>query len=100
MKVTLTVIFSFLFSAAMAASAQHKSVIITFPSETPDSVVQQAKDAIKANGGKITHEYNLIKGFAAEAPSVAMDAVSALGTEYPPVIEDDQIVTINQPATN
>jgi hypothetical protein len=38
-----------------------KQVIISYPNETPDWVVQEAKDAILGAGGAITHEYNLIK---------------------------------------
>lgn len=38
-----------------------KQVIITYPSETPDSVVQNAKDKITESGGVITHSYDLIK---------------------------------------
>lgn len=38
-----------------------KSVIITYPPETPDAVLAQAKKAIVDGGGLITHEYQLIK---------------------------------------
>jgi len=38
-----------------------KSVIITYPDNTPDSVLNQAKKAIIDGGGVITHEYNAIK---------------------------------------
>jgi hypothetical protein len=47
-------------SGALAVDVQ-KSVIISYPSETPDSVLDQAKQAIKDSGGVITHEYQLIK---------------------------------------
>lgn len=46
--------------AAVAVDVQ-KSVIITYPAETPDSILDQAKDAIRDGGGVITHEYQLIK---------------------------------------
>lgn len=38
-----------------------KSVIVTYDSGAPDSIVAQAMDAIRAAGGVITHEYKLIR---------------------------------------
>lgn len=49
-----------LLSGAIAVDIQ-KSVLITYPPETPDSVLSQAKKAIVDAGGVITHEYTLIK---------------------------------------
>lgn len=46
--------------AAVAVDVQ-KSVIITYPADTPDTVLDQAKQAIREGGGAITHEYRLIK---------------------------------------
>ena len=46
-------------------------------------------------GGVITHEYQLIKAFAANAPAKALDSVQAMGSQYNAVVEDDQIVTAN-----
>ena len=48
------------FSGVSAVDVQ-KSVIITYPPETPNSVLDQAKKAIEDGGGLITHEYQLIK---------------------------------------
>ncbi|KAL1955618.1 hypothetical protein VTO42DRAFT_8351 [Malbranchea cinnamomea] len=72
-----------------------KSVVITYPKETPDSVVQKAKQAILDAGGKITHEYNLIKGFAADVPEEAVNSISALDATYAPNVEEDKVYTIN-----
>lgn len=47
-------------SGAFAVDVQ-KSVVITYPSNTPDSVLDQARHAIEESGGIITHEYHLIK---------------------------------------
>lgn len=47
--------------AGAAAVDQKKQVVVTYESSTPDWVVNEAKDAIVAAGGVITHEYNLIK---------------------------------------
>ncbi len=49
-----------LLSGVIAADIQ-KSVIVTYPPETPDSIVDQAKKAVLDAGGIITHEYKLIK---------------------------------------
>lgn len=49
-----------LFSSALAVDIQ-KSVIVSYPEGTPESVLDQAKDAIRQAGGQITHEYTLIR---------------------------------------
>jgi hypothetical protein len=50
------------FVALVAAAAQpQKSVIMTWSSDTPYHIIDQAKDAIVSAGGVITHEYHIIK---------------------------------------
>ncbi|PVI08639.1 hypothetical protein DM02DRAFT_608012 [Periconia macrospinosa] len=41
-----------------AAVVPMHSVIISFPAEAPDHLLQKAKDAVIAAKGKITHEYS------------------------------------------
>lgn len=44
------------------AVEQKKSAIVWFEDEsTPDSIVEECKDALKKAGGKITHVYSIIK---------------------------------------
>jgi Mrp family chromosome partitioning ATPase len=50
-----------LVTATLGANVPQKAVIVSYPDETPDSVINQAMDAIKDAGGMITHEYRLIK---------------------------------------
>ncbi len=50
-----------LVAIAFAVTLPQKAVIVSYPDDTPDSVIEQAKGAIKAAGGIITHEYKLIK---------------------------------------
>ncbi|KAK2873437.1 hypothetical protein FQN49_002378 [Arthroderma sp. PD_2] len=76
-------------------AAQMKSIIVSYPQGTPDSVVQDAKKAITDAGGKITHEYTLIQGFSAEAPESVFDQVKTMSAEHQPAIEEDQVVSIN-----
>lgn len=40
-----------LIAAALAVQMPQKSVIVTYPQDTPDRVIDQAMDAIKAAGG-------------------------------------------------
>lgn len=59
-------LFSFLIAALTLLSGViavdiQKSVLITYPPETPDGIVTDAKKAIVDAGGTITHEYKLIK---------------------------------------
>lgn len=46
---------------SLAAVQPQKSVIVSYEQSTPDSYIEQAKEAIIEAGGKITHTYSLIK---------------------------------------
>ncbi|KAL1840517.1 hypothetical protein VTJ49DRAFT_338 [Mycothermus thermophilus] len=88
---TFLSILTLLCSSVMAVDVL-KSVLITYPPETPDSVVNQAKKAVVEAGGIITHEYKLIKGFAAKVGETVLQSVSALGKEYQVLVEEDEEV--------
>ncbi|KAL2007141.1 hypothetical protein VTN00DRAFT_8579 [Thermoascus crustaceus] len=81
-----------LLSFTQAVKTQ-KSFVVTYPHDTPDSVLNQAKQAITDAGGVITHEYQLIKGFAAKASANVIESVSTLSAAYNPFIEEDKVVT-------
>ncbi|KAF7868336.1 hypothetical protein EAF04_004868 [Stromatinia cepivora] len=92
----LALLSTFIFAtAALSAALPQKAVIVSYPDNTPDDVVQKAMDAIKAAGGMITHEYILIKGFAAKAPAQVLVTVQSWGNDYHAIIEEDQIVSAN-----
>ncbi|MCJ1234158.1 hypothetical protein MMC14_002116 [Varicellaria rhodocarpa] len=76
-----------------ATTDAQKQVVISYPSNTPDSILDKAKYAITAAGGVITHEYKLIKGFAASVSTEALATINTLSTEFAPTIEEDQIIT-------
>ncbi|KAK4133270.1 hypothetical protein BT67DRAFT_450555 [Trichocladium antarcticum] len=82
-----------LLSGVIAVDIQ-KSVLVTYPPETPNSVVNQAKKAIVDAGGMITHEYTLIKGFAAKVGEKVLDSVSAWGQDYNVLVEENEEVHI------
>ncbi|CAK7198413.1 hypothetical protein SEUCBS139899_001074 [Sporothrix eucalyptigena] len=90
-----TSIFAAVMALAMGASAVgiKKQVIVTYESNTPDWVLNEAKDAIRAAGGVITHEYNLIKGFAATAGEKVLESVQTMGSKYQALIEEDKVVS-------
>ncbi|TVY68809.1 Uncharacterized protein LSUE1_G004529 [Lachnellula suecica] len=94
MKLTLFAILA-LATVVLSAAKPQKAVIVSYPDDTPDSVINSAMDAIKTAGGMITHEYKLIKGFAATAPAKALEMVQTMGNDYHAVIEEDQIASIN-----
>ncbi|KAK6210884.1 hypothetical protein LQW54_005761 [Pestalotiopsis sp. IQ-011] len=82
-------------SGALAVD-QQKSVIVTFPNDVASDVIDRAMSEIKKAGGVITHEYNLIKGFAAKAPQKVIESMSVWTTsEYHATIEEDQTITIS-----
>jgi hypothetical protein len=61
MKLTAFLVTALTVASGVFAVDVQKSVIVSYPAETPDSIVDQAKAAIKASGGVVTHEYQLIK---------------------------------------
>ncbi|KAJ5353674.1 Proteinase inhibitor propeptide [Penicillium brevicompactum] len=111
--------FIALMALPLALAASLKSVVITFPKGTPDSVITQAKHSLVASGGVITHEYSKFplpspmnighwtldtynmwslinsSGFAAEAPDSALQTLSTQDAKYQPEIEEDKIVNAN-----
>ncbi|KAH8904012.1 endopeptidase inhibitor-like protein [Coniochaeta sp. PMI_546] len=89
---TLLVTALTIVSGAFAVDVQ-KSVIVSYPADTPNSVLDQAKDAIKESGGIITHEYQLIKGFAATVGEKVLENIAAWGAPYQALIEEDQVVS-------
>lgn len=104
-----------LVSGAIAVDIQ-KSVIITYKENTPDSVIQQDKKAILADGGVITHEYTLMKyafmlldtvmlvrvflltllsrGFSAKVNAKTLESVSASSEKYANIEEDKVVSTL------
>ncbi|KAH7134812.1 hypothetical protein B0J13DRAFT_91445 [Dactylonectria estremocensis] len=75
---------------------QKKSVIVWYEDEsTPDSTINSAKQSIIDAGGKITHVYELIRGFAAISPEKTLEQVQTSGSKYDVHIEDDEVVSIN-----
>ena len=53
----LCLVAALLVTLASAITAQ-KAVMITYPEDTPASVIENAMDAIRKAGGTITHEYS------------------------------------------
>jgi hypothetical protein len=103
-----------LLAVALAAGAAERQIIVSYPEDTPASVIEEAMEAIRkavssqilrsgclrnANamqGGFISHEYHLIKGFAAKVTDDAIDEIQSLGGEaHTPKIEDDKVVSVN-----
>ena len=58
MKLYIFSLLLALLAITVSAIAPQKAIIITYPEHTPDSVVQDAMNAIKEAGGVITHEYS------------------------------------------
>ena len=58
----LLILAAFFLAVMATQTAQpQKAVIVSYPADTPDRVLSQAKEAILQAGGFITHEYNFIK---------------------------------------
>ncbi|KAF2264282.1 hypothetical protein CC78DRAFT_544258 [Lojkania enalia] len=92
----LAFFFTLLVAYAMAVPAEKQSVIISYPNDTPQSVVDDAIKAVKDAGGKITHVYNIIKGFACEAPVPFLENFRvSIASEHQGVVEEDQPMHAN-----
>ncbi|QSS54285.1 hypothetical protein I7I53_01788 [Histoplasma capsulatum var. duboisii H88] len=93
----LTLLWAFLLPTVLAETrlGPEKAVLVTYPSKTPASIIEKAILALEAAGGKITHKFVLIKGFAATAPATALEMLSSLSVDFAPWIEEDQMVTAN-----
>ncbi|KFZ10288.1 hypothetical protein V502_08216 [Pseudogymnoascus sp. VKM F-4520 (FW-2644)] len=95
MKLTLLAPLLTLLALAAAAAQPQRQVIVSYPDNTPNSVLEAAMDEIRAAGGIITHEYKIFKGFAAKASVKALETVQAMGSEYVALIEEDAVVSVN-----
>lgn len=63
---------------------------ITLKENASPEELKKAKDKAVDQGGKILHEFTLIKGFTVEFPP---DTISCLATDENIVVEEDGMVT-------
>lgn len=56
MRLFITVLFA-LIAAVLARPAALKTVIVSYPNDTPSSVVDKAINEVTNAGGIVTHEY-------------------------------------------
>ncbi|KAI0993291.1 hypothetical protein K3495_g14893 [Podosphaera aphanis] len=71
-----------------------KAVIVSYPLEAPQEVVEKAKSDIQKAGGIITNQYDIIRGFAAIASSQMLENIKANNKIWEAAIEDVQNVSI------
>ncbi|KAI9834496.1 MAG: hypothetical protein M1826_002650 [Phylliscum demangeonii] len=70
--------------------------MISYDTSAPDSVVEDAKTAIKLAGGEITHDYKeLFKGFAANVHLPDVDSLKTAGQQYGIEIKEDETISVN-----
>jgi fructose-specific phosphotransferase system IIC component len=113
MKSPLSVIFALTVLAALSSGLKvaQKAVVFSYPDATPQDIVDAAMDKIVALGGMVTHEFKLFKsvlagvwslsltsrrGFAATIPPKSVEMVSALSSEFVPMVEEDQIMNTQE----
>ncbi|KAK5045039.1 hypothetical protein LTR84_010187 [Exophiala bonariae] len=94
MRLFITILLA-LIALVFARPAALKTVIVSYPNDTPSSVVDKAMKEVVNAGGIITHEYSLIKGFAAKVSDSMIDTINTLTENYTPLVESDSIVTIS-----
>ncbi|KAJ9601975.1 hypothetical protein H2200_013534 [Cladophialophora chaetospira] len=94
MRLPIVFLLAF-FTAVFALPPPQKPVVVSFPENTPSSIIEKAIAEIKKDGGIITHEYSLIKGFAAKVSEVTLTKIAELSEAYAPYIEDDYVVKLD-----
>ncbi|KAF2136756.1 uncharacterized protein K452DRAFT_236917 [Aplosporella prunicola CBS 121167] len=65
------------------------AINVTLKNDAPPEKLEEAKKNVTDQGGKVTHEFKLIKGFTAEFPA---DTVHSLATNDHITVEADQEV--------
>ncbi|KAJ6256944.1 Proteinase inhibitor, propeptide [Drechslerella dactyloides] len=68
-----------------------QSFIVTLDDHASEEDLQSAKDTARNQGGKITNEYTIIKGFSVEFPDGTVHALDSIPCVKN--VEADQIVT-------
>ena len=53
-----SVLLALLLVSVLAQTSPQKAVMVSYKQETPNSVLEQAKEAIRQAGGVITHEFS------------------------------------------
>lgn len=100
--------------AALARPPPLKMVVVSYPKDTPPSIVDKAIEEVSKAGGVVTHQYckntrpqpttvhgltlhlALIKGFTAKVSDAMIETINTLSTDkYPAFVEDDSIITIS-----
>ncbi|KAE8405245.1 hypothetical protein BDV37DRAFT_281916 [Aspergillus pseudonomiae] len=69
-------------------------IVVTYPKDTPPSVLEDAMKSVISAGGHITHKFEIINGFSADAPESAVQKISVQSAKYNPTIEKDLTVSI------
>ncbi|PSR85619.1 hypothetical protein BD289DRAFT_368332 [Coniella lustricola] len=82
-------------AAGIQAVDVEKSFLVSFPQGTSDSVVNAAKQMVKDAKGQITHEYSIIKGFAATAGAKVFEGMQVYVQSDGATVEEDQNVQTN-----
>ncbi|KAF9887678.1 hypothetical protein FE257_009771 [Aspergillus nanangensis] len=78
-------------------AALANAIVVTYPSDTPDSVVEDAIQSIEKAGGHITHIFELLKGFSAvDVTEDALGEVSTQTANHHGTVEKDQEYTTQE----
>ncbi len=56
MRLSIAFLFAFV-ACILAVAPPQKPVVVSYPEDTPASVIEKAIEEIKKDGGSITHEY-------------------------------------------
>ncbi|CAN8103500.1 unnamed protein product [Discula destructiva] len=91
-----------LLSAVMGIAAVdvQKSFLMSFSKDASDSSMNEAKQKIIDAKGTITHEYTLLKGFAATAGEKVYESLQVFAQDIGANVEEDLNVQVNGGTNN
>ncbi|KAG7010176.1 hypothetical protein G7Y79_00001g004480 [Physcia stellaris] len=93
MKLTILSLLLAASALGVTSLSPERQVLITYPSDTPASTISEAKSTIESAGGRVLHEFQLLKGFIVKASTQVLESIHTMSEEFKPAIEDDQTVT-------
>ncbi|CCE63923.1 hypothetical protein TPHA_0G00870 [Tetrapisispora phaffii CBS 4417] len=73
----------------------YKTFIITLKDSVLDLHIEQFKKSVEDLGGKVTHEFKLIKAFTVQIPDLHINKLTSLHNDNIASVEEDSTVHAN-----
>ncbi|KAI9803952.1 MAG: hypothetical protein M1833_000233 [Piccolia ochrophora] len=91
-----SVLLGLLAVTVVGVAPPQKPIVVSYADDTPINILHEAEQKIRDAGGIITHEFQLIKAFAAKAPAEVLDTVRSMGKSWDAYVEEEQVYSVNE----